>query len=190
MRPLPVKSKSIVQLLVDGLYNLPQASYPTSQLFGPGLAAVSFGWADHLGPVMLIPKLVPVFTLKSLVHHVVAHCWVPYGRHPGLGIMAESEEVLGHGLVFGAGWGKGEPGNDPLGISREQQIEPFVPSQAVAPANVGLTSQPTSASTLGISGRDSSSVQGFVGTIPVPEQGYQMAKESDDCFINVAASGG
>ncbi len=80
------------------------------------------------------------------------------GRHPGLGIMTESEEVLGYGLVFGAGWGKTEPSNDPLGSDRDQQIEPFVPSQAVAPANVVLTRQPTSAPTLSISNRDFSTV--------------------------------
>ena len=48
---------------------------------------------------MVIPVLVPLFPFESLVHHVVAHCRVPYGGHPGLGTMPESEEVLGHGLV-------------------------------------------------------------------------------------------
>ena len=109
----------MMQLLVDGLYNLPQASYPTSQLFGPGLAAVSFERANHLGLIMMRPVLV---RFKSLVHHVIAHCWVPCCRHAGLGIVAECEEVLGHGLVFGAGWGKTEPSNDSLGIVRDQQI--------------------------------------------------------------------
>ena len=183
MRPLLVQPEGIVQLLVDGLYNLPQANYPTSQLFGPGLAAVSLGRADHLGAVIILPVLMPLSSFKSLVHHIIAHGWLSYGRPPRLGIMAEGEEVLGHGLVFGAGWGKTEPSDDSLGISRDQQMEPFVPTQAVAPADVGLTRQPTSASTLGISGRNPSAVQGCVGTILGLEPGRQIAKESDDGLI-------
>ena len=56
--------------------------------------------------------------------------------------MPEGEEILGQGLVFGAGWGKAEAGDDALGIDGKQQVEAFIPAQAVAPANISLPSQP------------------------------------------------
>ncbi len=62
-------------------------------------------------------------------------------------------------------------------------MKPLVPSQAVAPANAGLSRQSTSASTLGISGRNPSAVPGFVRTILGLEPGHQMAKESKDGII-------
>ena len=70
---------------------------PTGKLYQQTTA--SAGLSPPWCAVMVIPVLVPLFPFESLVHHVVAHCRVPYGGHPGLGTMPESEEVLGHGLV-------------------------------------------------------------------------------------------
>ena len=63
-----------------------------------------------------------------------------------MGSMPEVKEILGQGLVFDAGRGKAEAGDDASGIDRKQQVEAFIPTQAVAPANVGLASQPPSGS--------------------------------------------
>ena len=70
---------------------------PTGKLYQQTTA--SAGLSPPWCAVMVIPVLVPLFPFESLVHHVVAHCRVHYGGHPGLGTMPESEEVLGHGLV-------------------------------------------------------------------------------------------
>ena len=75
--------------------------------------------------------------------------------------MPEGEEVFGEGLVFGAGWGKAEAGDDSLGIDRNQQVEAFIPTQAVAPANVSLPGQPTSAPAFGEPGGNAGTVQSF-----------------------------
>ena len=58
---------------------------------------------------------------------------------------AEGEEILGHGPVLDAGRSKAEAGNDPLGVERKQQVEAFIPAQAVAPANVCLGGRPARA---------------------------------------------
>ena len=72
--------------------------------------------------------------------------------------MPEGEEVPGHGLVLDAGWGKAEAGDDPLGIDRKQQVEAFIPAQAVAPANVSLPGQPTGAPAFGRPGGNTGTV--------------------------------
>ena len=79
--------------------------------------------------------------------------------------MPEGEEVLGQSLVFDAGWGKAEAGDDALGIDRKQQVEAFMPAPAVAPANVSRPGQPTGAPAFGGPGGDTGTVQSFVGAV-------------------------
>src|SRR5687767_13682371 len=141
MGPLPVQSKSMMQLLAHRLYHLPQTSHPAIQPFRPGLVAVALWRPAYLAPLVVVQVSLPRFPLKSLVHYVVAPGWTTHCRHPGVRAVPEEKEILGQCLVFGTGWGKAKPNNDALGIDREQQMEPFIPAQAVAPANIRLTRQ-------------------------------------------------
>jgi hypothetical protein len=139
--PLSVQTKGMMQLITHRLYNLPQASHPATQPFRPGLAVVPLRRTDYPGPIVVVTMLMPCFPLKSLVHYVVARGWATHCRHPGVRAMPEGQEILGQCLVFGTGWGKAEASDDSLGVDREQHMEPFIPAQTVAPANIRLTCQ-------------------------------------------------
>ena len=76
--------------------------------------------------------------------------------------MPEGEEVLGQSLVLGASGGEAEAGNDTLGVDGKEPVEAFIPAQVVAPAHIGLPSQPTGAPAFGGPGGNAGTVQGFV----------------------------
>ena len=68
----------------------------------------------------------------------------------------------------------------PTGVDRQQQMEAFIPTQPVAPANIRQAGQPARATALGIPGRDTGAVQGCVRTPlgrherhEVPKKGHQ-----------------
>jgi len=71
------------------------------------------------------------------------------------------EEGVRQGLVLGAGRSESETGDDPGRADRQQQVEPFEPPQAVAPADVGQAGQPSPPPALGIVGGCRRAVQGF-----------------------------
>jgi hypothetical protein len=173
----------MMQLITHRLYNLPQASHPATQPFRPGLAVVPLRRTDYPGPIVVVTMLMPCFPLKSLVHYVIARGWATHCRHPGVRAVPEGQEILGQCLVFGTGWGKAEASDDSLGVDREQHMEPFIPAQAVAPANIRLTGQPTSTPALGISGGNPSAIQSLVGSFLSLERSHQKMKESDDGLI-------
>ena len=57
--------------------------------------------------------------------------------------MPEGEEILRQGLVFGAGRGEAEAGDDALRINGNQQVKTSIPAKAIAPAYVACpASQP------------------------------------------------
>src|SRR5918996_2523009 len=78
MGPLPVQSKSMMELLAHRLYNLPQACHPATQPLRPGLAAVAFGWTDYPSPIMAVPLPLTGFSPKSPFHQVVAPGSAPH----------------------------------------------------------------------------------------------------------------
>ena len=178
VRALPVQREGMVELVEDGLHHLAYPSQPPAQCFGPRVPAVAPGRTDYPGPVAVPPPLSCRLALKAFVHHVPALGWLPQSGQPGMGSMPEGEEVPGHGLVLDAGWGKAEAGDDPLGIDRKQQVEAFIPAQAVAPANVSLPGQPTGAPAFGRPGGNTGTVQGFIEATRSLQQVHQVAGES------------
>ena len=137
--------------------------FPQSWL-GAG-SAVAFGRTDYPGSIVVSPPLCRRRALKAFVHYIPALGWLPQSGQSGMGSMPEGEEVLGQSLVFDAGWGKAEAGDDALGIDRKQQVEAFIPAPAVAPANVSRPGQPTGAPAFGGPGGDTGTVQSFVGAV-------------------------
>ncbi len=66
---------------------------------------------------------------------------------------------------MGTGWAKAKAGNHPDRSHREQEMEAFVPPQASAPSDIGLTWQPPAPTALGIAGHGSRAVQHFIGAV-------------------------
>ena len=142
VRALPVQPEGMVELLKDRFHDLAYSSQPAAQSLGPVGLAVAFGRRDQPGAVAVLPPLMPLPSLEALVGHIPAQGRRTQGGQPGVGSMPEGEEILGQGLILGAGRGKAEAGDDALGIDRKQQVKAFIPAQAVALANVSLSGQP------------------------------------------------
>jgi hypothetical protein len=69
--PLPVKAKSVEELVVDAFYDLADTDHPTPQALGPAsLAAIAFGRTENLRPVALQPAPMVFFALKAFVGYV------------------------------------------------------------------------------------------------------------------------
>ena len=69
--PLSAKAEGIVELLVDGFYDLADARCPPPQSLRPTpLTFVALGWTDDPHPVSIEPSSVVVPALEALVEHV------------------------------------------------------------------------------------------------------------------------
>ena len=119
-RAFPVQPEGMVELVEDGLHHLAHPSQPSAQFFGPGIPAVAFGRTDYPGSIAVSPPLSRRLARKAFVHYIPTPGWLPQSGQPGMGSMPEGGEVFGQGLVFDAGWGKAEAGDDALGIDRKQ----------------------------------------------------------------------
>ena len=129
--------------------------------------SVAFGRTENLRPVALQPAPMVLFTLKALVGYIL---WSPgesrsHARQPRVATVTHCEEGLGRWLIFGRSRGETETCYDARGINSDEQAKSFVPSQTIAPSDVGLSSQPSlTPSDLGISDGHRRAVQGLVGT--------------------------
>ena len=162
MRALPVQPEGMMELAENRLHHLAYPGQPPAQSLGPAGPAVALGRTDYPGAIAVPPPLAQLPARKALVGQVPAPGRLSQSGQPGMGSMPEGEEVPGQSRVIGAGWGKAEAGDDPMGIDGEQQVEALIPAQTVAPANVSLSGEPAGPPALGVSGGDAGTVQGFL----------------------------
>jgi hypothetical protein len=79
--------------------------------------------------------------------------------------VAQGEEGLGHRLILGARRTEAETRDDSRRVYGGEQAEALVPPQTVGPSDVGVTGQPSFASTLGISDGYSRTIQSFEAAV-------------------------
>ena len=185
VRTLPVQREGMVELVEDGLHDLAYPGQPAAHCFGPGIPAVAPGRTDYPGSVAVSPPLSRPPGPQSLCPLHTSLGLVPPKWATWDGGMPEGTEILGQGLVLGAGCGKAETGNAALGIDGKQQVEARIPAQPVAPANIRLTGQPTGAPAFGGPGRDTGTVQCFVDATLSSQQVHQVAGESRQGLVMV-----
>ena len=130
---------------------------------GPGFAAVAFGRTDDLRPVAFQPAPMVFFTLEALVGYISSPGRQSHTRQPRVAAVAHREEGLGQWLIFGRSRSETETCYEARGIDSDEQAKSFVPSQTIAPSDVGLPGQPALAPPLGIPDGHGRAVQGLVG---------------------------
>ena len=62
-------------------------------------------------------------------------------------------------------------------VHRQQQMDAFIPAQAVAPADIRQAGQPARTTALGIAGRHPGAVEGFIGTALSGQELDEMQKK-------------
>src|SRR5215216_3574451 len=77
------KAESVVELFVDGLYDLADGRRPTPKPLGPSpLVSVAFGWADDACPVEIEPPLMVLFALEAFIGYVGPQSRRPHAPQP------------------------------------------------------------------------------------------------------------
>jgi hypothetical protein len=96
-----------------------------------------------------------------------------------LGLAAQGKKGFGQRLILGAGCPTAKASDHAGWVHGQQQMDAFIPAQAVAPANIGQPRQPARATTLGIPGRDPGAIEGFIGTALGRQGPDKMQKKGD-----------
>src|SRR5215475_268104 len=196
MRPFAIEAESMPELLIHGLHDLAYSRQPAAEPLGPRHTAITLRWAENLGAIGPPPGLVVGVPLEALVDDI----WPPgqgaHARQAWVGMAAESKERLRQGLIFGTGRSKTKAGDHSPGVDRQEHMEAFIPAQPVAPANVGQARQPAGSAALGIPGRDSRAVKGFIGATlgrqelhEGPEKGHQHLMMLPHLAVKLLPSG-
>ena len=180
MGPLPPQTKGVEQLVVGTLYDLADGGHPSPQMLGPGLERVSFGRMDDARPVALSPAAVVLCSFETFIGYVGARGGRSYTAKASVRLSPHSKESLRHLLIGGGGGSKAETRDDSGGICSGQQRKAFVPSQAVGPSDVGLSSKPSMSSAFTVSGGHRRAVQRLVRALSHLKKSYQVQEESLD----------
>ena len=178
VRPLPVQPEGIPQLVHNRFNHLTETGQPPAQRLGPGVLSCPLGRVDCPYTILFRPSLSVLLALKAVIHHVVpAPVKVAHRRAAGMRKSPQGEEGLGERLLLGTGWGQGEAGDHAGGVSGQQHLEPFIPSQTSAFPDVRLSGQPSLSPPLGISGDHRRQVQYLVEVIGLFQEVGQVDEE-------------
>src|SRR5262245_4352510 len=183
MGPLSVQAKGMKQLVVDRFDDLPDSGQPAPQGLRPWRPTIPLWWTDDLGPVGLPPHRLVRLALKALIDDIGATGGGSNAWQPRMGMATQGKEGLGQGLVFGTGRAEAKAGNRPHRVDRQKQMEPFIPAQAVAPANIRQAGQPARPTPLGIPGRDPRAVEGFIGAALGRQERHEVQKKGHQCLV-------
>src|SRR5918993_1148061 len=168
MGTLPPKSEGVEELVVDRLHDLTEGTHPPPQTLGPAsLFGVAFGRMDDLGSVALQPTPVVFGPLKAFVGHVDPREGCTHAWEPRVGLSPHREEALGQRLVCGGGTAEAEAHDHPRRLYGGQNREALVPPYAVRPSDVGLPSEPSMSTALGIPDGHRRTIECLVGMIPI-----------------------
>src|SRR5215471_20304240 len=164
MWPFPLEAEGMLELVMDRLHHLADAREPAPQRLGPRPLAVPLGRAEDLGPVGRPPRPLVGLPLKALVDDVRTLCGRPDTGQARMRLTAQGKKRLRPRLLLGAGCPAANTGAHASRVHRQQQMDAFIPAQALAPADSGQTGQPAGAPPLGIAGWDPGAIEGFIGT--------------------------
>jgi hypothetical protein len=181
MGTFPGQTKGIQELVVDGFDDLPQACQPATQGFGPMYAPGRLLRRSHqINLVLLVPPQSWPRARKAFVGDIrpvsrqatAAQVWrrrVTSRKQGGCQV-----------LIMRARASKAKARKHSLSCDAQQEMEAFVPPNALTPADICLTSQPAGAAPFRIAGDGGSAIEDFIGTALGLQQLNQIQGESRD----------
>src|SRR6266516_3081263 len=181
MRTFTGQTEGIQEFVIDCFDDLPNASQPAPQRFGPAFPLTCLmRRADHLHLLLRLPALLRTSSRKSFIRHICSTSYLPGARQTWCRVLAGSKQGRGQHLIMSTGRSEAKTGNHPVGIDAQQQVEPFIPADAIAPANVGLPGQPAGATAFGITGHRWGTIQDFIETLLGMQKQDQIQPERRD----------
>src|SRR6266581_9678254 len=164
MRTLTCQPEGIEQLAIDRFNDLTQPSQPASPGFGPlDLTALMWG-SDHLCTVSGLPVAMQLITCKAFIGHIDALSGSADTGQRRRGKLSSGEKGLGKAMVVATAHGKAKAGNHASWRNGSEHMEALIPANAVAPADIGLSGQPSRAASLGIARGNARTVERFIQT--------------------------
>ena len=103
-----------------------------------------------------------------------------------MGLAAQGKKRVRQRLILGTGRAKATVGKHPHGIDRQQQMDAFIPTQPIAPANIGQPRQPPAPTALRIPGRHPGAIEGFIGAAQGGQEPDEMQKKRDQGLLRLA----
>src|SRR5262247_1445110 len=103
MGPFAIQAAGMLELVMDRLHNLADASEPAPQRLGPRRLTIPLGRADDLGPVGRPPRPMIALALKALVDDVRTLCGRPDTGQARMRLAAQGKKRLRQRLILGAG---------------------------------------------------------------------------------------
>lgn len=162
MGSFPNQAEGVEQLVVDGFHDLTQTCQPVPPGFGPFLFTALMGRADNLCGILVKPASMQLISGEAFVGQIDALGGRTGTEQPRAAMVPDGEKGFGQAMVVATGWGKAKASNDSHRRNRGKQMKTLIPANAIAPADIGLPSQPTAATSLGISSWDARTVQDFI----------------------------
>jgi hypothetical protein len=169
MGPLPVQTPGMTERVGDRFDALPHSCPPAPPGLRPRRLARPLGRTQDLRPRGLPPPDLLLLSLTARVDHIRPQGWRPDTGPPWWRPAAQGKAGVGPRLVLGAGRPKATAGNAANGSDRQQEGEPGIPPQPLAPAALRHTRQPAGPASRGLSGRYAGAGEGLVGTVPCRE---------------------
>jgi hypothetical protein len=181
MRALPSQTERVQQLVIDGFNDLSQTGQKAPQGFGPGLPfAALMRRGNQIDLLLLVPLTPGPLPGNPLIGHIRPLGGRTSAGQAWRGRVTGSKQGSSQLLIMRARTCKAKAGNDALGRDAQQKTEPFVPPDAITPAKIRLTRQPTQAAPFGITGHSGRAVQHFVGRVLRVQKLHQKQSEGRD----------
>src|SRR5690349_14070361 len=143
MRTFTGQAKGIEQLAKNRFDQLTQAGQPLAPFFGPVPLAALMRRCNHLSIILLKPTGMRLVARKTFVGYVDPLRFGPHTAQAFWRAGTSGQKCLQQGLIVGTGWTKAIASNDSRLGNRNQQVKSFIPANPIAPADIGLTSQPS-----------------------------------------------
>ena len=113
MGPFPIQAEGMMELVIDRLHYLADASEPAPQRLGPRRLPVPLGWADDLGPVGRPPRPMVGLALKALIDDLGTQRGRPDTGQARMRLAAQGKTRLRQRLILGAGRPNAQAGAHP-----------------------------------------------------------------------------
>jgi hypothetical protein len=177
----PGQAEGIQELVVDRFDDLPQAGQPAPQGFGPTDVSTHLVWWSHqIDPVLLVPPQAWPRPGKAFVGDIGAASRPATTAQLWRGRVTSRKQGSCQVLIMRTRAAKAKAGDDSLRRHAQQEVEAFVPAQAITPADICLTRQPAGPASFRIAGDSSGAIEDFVGTSLSLQQLDRKQGESRD----------
>ena len=135
------------------------------QGFGPAFPPAGLMRRRHdLHLHLLFPMLTRSCAGKAFIDDVATHCRQTGTRQAGDRRLSRRKQRCRQNLIMTTGRAEAKAGNYSQERHAQQQMEAFIPAQAVPPANVGLASQPARSASFGIPGDGGGTIEQVLST--------------------------